>query len=171
MARTAQQPLNTQEQKDITSEQVVQEPNSPRRKRGVFNGTQLKLTVNQTIPGYVLHVFTDHNMRIQEAEANGWQFVSPDEVGGTGNNVVSHNGDLGSRVRYLVNPRTEQGEAKYGYLMKMRKDWWEEDQQELAKKADVSDDVIRKGKARLDNPAFYTPKGANNSVKNNQQTF
>ena len=116
-----------------------------RRKRNVFNGTTTKISVNKTIPGFHLHVFTDSGNRIQDALDSGYEFVTPDEVGGVSDNVVSKNGDLGDRVRYLVNPRLE-GSEQYGYLMKQRLEWYEEDQDSLQQKNNAIDAAIRQGK-------------------------
>jgi hypothetical protein len=89
---------------------------------------------------------------------SGYEFVRPDEVGGVSENVVSRNGDLGERIRYLVNPRA-QGSEQYGYLMKIRQEWYEEDQAELQAKNNRIDNAIRGGKVSGENPAFYVPNG------------
>ena len=128
-----------------------------RKRRGVFNGTEAKISVRATIPGYHLHVFTDDGGRIQEAMDSGYEFVTPSEVGGVSENVVSRNGDLGERIRYLVNPRAE-GTKQYGYLMKIRQEWYEEDQAELQAKNNRIDAAIRKGKVTGENQGFYVPR-------------
>lgn len=132
--------------------------NTDRKRRNVFNGTQTKLSVREQIPGYHLHVFTDSAQRIQEALDNGYEFVRVFEVGGVDSNVVSNNGDLGDRVRYLVNPRAE-GSEQFGYLMKIRQEWFDEDQRSLQEKNNQIDTAIRRGKITGDNPNFYVPKG------------
>jgi hypothetical protein len=129
-----------------------------RKRRNVFNGTEAKLGVQTQIEGYHLHVFTDAGARIQTAMDSGYEFVRPEEVGGVSENVVSRNGDLGERIRYLVNPRAE-GTEQYGYLMKIRQEWYEEDQAELQAKNNRIDNAIRKGKITGENPAFYEPTG------------
>jgi hypothetical protein len=129
-----------------------------RKRRNVFNGTEAKISVRNQIPGYHLHVFTDVGSRVQEGLDSGYEFVTPDEVGGVSENVVSRNGDLGERIRYLVNPRAE-GTEQYGYLMKIREEWYEEDQSELQAKNNRIDAAIRKGKITGDNPSFYVPQG------------
>jgi hypothetical protein len=101
---------------------------------------------------------TDNGSRIQEALDTGYEFVRPDEIGGVSENVVSRNGDLGDRIRYLVNPRAE-GTAQYGYLMKQRLEWYEEDQNALQVKNSQVDAAIRRGKVTGDNPSFYVPQG------------
>lgn len=125
-----------------------------RRRRNVFNGTEVKLSVREQIPGYHLHIFTDTGSRIQEAMDNGYEFVTPTEVGGVSENVVSRNGDLGERIRYLVNPRAV-GTEQYGYLMKIRQEWYEEDQAELQAKNNRIDAAIRKGKITGNSESFY----------------
>ena len=158
--RTQEQ--NPEAQQDIIVQQVTQMPeqgkSGSRRKRNTFNGTQTKISVNKTIPGYHLHVFTDVGGRIQDALDNGYEFVSPAEVGGVSENVVSRNGDLGDRIRYLVNPRAE-GSEQYGYLMKQRQEWYEEDQMALQEKNNKIDNAIRKGKITGSDPSFYVPAG------------
>ena len=85
---------------------------SQERKRNVFNGTQGKITVNFTIDGYHLHGFNDEDGRIADALDGGYEFVSPEEVGGVKENVVSRNTDLGDKVRWLVG-RTADGGPLY----------------------------------------------------------
>lgn len=145
----------------VGSEAPASETKGPvptRRKRGVFNGTTGKLQVHGTIPGYHLHIMNDDRNRLQEAQDNGYEFVTPKEIEGVSENVTSRNGDLGgSRVRFLVGS-TERGEPMYGYLMKLRQEWFDEDQKELQAKNDKIDEAIRAGSI-VPNPAFYTPKG------------
>jgi len=129
-----------------------------RKRRNVFNGTEAKLGVRSQIPGYHLHIFTDVGSRVQEAIDSGYEFVTPTEIGGVSENVVSRNGDLGERIRYLVNPRAE-GTEQFGYLMKVRQEWFEEDQAELQAKNNRIDSAIRKGKMGGDSPQFYVPYG------------
>ena len=129
-----------------------------RKRRNVFNGTEAKLGVRSQIPGYHLHIFTDVGSRVQEAIDSGYEFVTPTEIGGVSENVVSRNGDLGERIRYLVNPRAE-GTEQFGYLMKVRQEWFEEDQAELQAKNNRIDSAIRKGKMGGDSPQFYVPNG------------
>ena len=145
-------------ERNAPSAPTAAEDGTTRKRRNVFNGTEAKISVRTQIDGYHLHVFTDTGGRIQEAMDSGYEFVRPDEVGGVSENVVSRNGDLGERIRYLVNPRAE-GTEQYGYLMKIRQEWYEEDQAELQAKNNRIDASIRKGKITGDDPSFYTPSG------------
>ena len=127
-------------------EEVTEVSNKPERtrQRGAFNGTRGKLQVGNTIPGYHLYIFNDTPGRITAASENGYEFVAPNEVGGLTANVVSRNTDLGDKVRFLVG--SNDGEPTYAYLMKIKQDWWDEDQKDLQKKNDQTDAAIRAGK-------------------------
>ena len=147
-----------EERKAAVSSPTPATDGTTRKKRNVFNGTEAKISVQTQIEGYHLHVFTDTGGRIQMALDSGYEFVRPDEVGGVSENVVSRNGDLGERIRYLVNPRAE-GTEQYGYLMKIRQEWYEEDQAELQAKNNLIDAAIRKGKTTPNTEGFYMPTG------------
>jgi hypothetical protein len=114
------------------------------RQRGAFNGTRGKLQVGKSIPGFHLHIFNDTPGRIQASLDTGYEFVHPEEVGGVTENVTSRNTDLGDKVRFLVG--SQDGEPQYAYLMKIREDWWLEDQKELQIRNDKTDAAIRGGK-------------------------
>lgn len=131
-----------------------------RPRRGVFNGTSGKLQVHGTIPGYHMHIFNDTAGRIEEALSAGYEFVSPDEIGGVATNVTSKNTDLGDRVRFLVGS-AEGGNPLYAYLMKIRQEWFDEDQTELQGVNDRVDTAIRAGqntKAGSSSEGFYVPR-------------
>lgn len=142
----------------------VKAPEAPAKKertrnRGAFNGTQGKLQVGRQIEGYHLHIFNDTPGRITAAVEAGYEFVGPEEVGGTTTNVVSRNTDIGDKVRFLVGAGADN-DAQYAYLMKIRTDWWEEDQAELQRKNDKTDAAIRTGKLTGDN---MSPEGFYNA--------
>lgn len=160
--------LEEKKQKALAKLEQVAQPNKEsapakdgarRIKKGVFNGTRGKLVVDGEVPGYHLHIINDDRTRLQDALDNGYEFVNPDEIKGVSENVVSRNGELGKdRVRFLVGSQ-ENGQPMYAYLMKIRQEWYEEDQAELQAQNDKIDLAIRKGKVTGDNPAFYIPKG------------
>ena len=147
-----------QERADASTEATPAKDGAIRKRRNGFNGTEVKISVREQIPGYHLHVFTDQGQRVKEAIDTGYEFVTPSEVGGVSENVVSRNGDLGERIRFLVNPKAE-GAEQYGYLMKQRLEWYEEDQAALQNLNNAKDSAIRKGQINGENPGFYIPKG------------
>lgn len=131
-----------------------------RPRRGVFNGTSQKLNVSTEIPGYHMHIFNDVPGRIEEALSAGYEFVSPDEIGSIAGNVVSRNTDLGDKVRFLVGA-AEGGGGLYAYLMKIRQEWFEEDQEDQQRANDRVDQAIRSGqntKAGTNTDGFYVPR-------------
>ena len=115
------------------------------RRRNSFAGTTQKLSVTKSIPGFHLHIFNDDGSRIEDAIAGGWTFVTPDEVGKTAPHVTSRNTDLGDKVRFLVG-KNESGGPQYAYLMKIKEEWWLEDQQAIQIRNDQIDEAIRSGK-------------------------
>lgn len=139
-----------------------------RTRRGVFNGTEQKLRVSKEIPGYHLHILNDTPGRIDTALDGGYEFVSPEEVGGISDRVTALNTELSNnRVRYLVGTG-EGGAPMYAYLMKIRQEWYDEDQEGLQHKVDGVDAAIRSGKnptSGSSSDGFYSPRGTGISYK------
>lgn len=112
-----------------------------RRMRNVFNGTVGKLAINPEVikqmdeAGWHLHIFNDTPGRIEEALSAGYEFVTPEEIGSAVTSVVSRNTALDDKVKFLVGA-SEEGNGLYAYLMKTRKEYYLEDQQELQKRND-----------------------------------
>jgi hypothetical protein len=150
-----------QKREAVEAKIVRKESERPTRsKRPSFNGTQGKLKVNHNIEGYHLHIFNDEPGRIEQALGVGYEFVSPDEVGGTATNVVSRNTDIGDKVRFLVGTSANAA-PQYAYLMKIKQEFNEEDQAALQIKNDAVDDAIRGGRLTKDGHStegFYTPR-------------
>jgi hypothetical protein len=132
-----------------------------RRRRGVFNGTEGKLKVNGEIPGYHLHIMNDTPGRISTAIDNGYEFVKPSEVGGLPDSVSDRNTDLGDKIRFLVGSDASGGPL-YAYLLKIKQEWYDEDQAVLRSRNDQIEDAIRGGKLTKEGTSsegFYSPKG------------
>lgn len=137
-----------------------------RRTRNVFNGTMGKLSINQdTInqvdeAGWHLHIFNDTPGRIEEALSAGYEFVTPEEIGSAVTGVVSRNTALDGKIKYLVGS-SEEGNGMYAYLMKTRKEYFEEDSEQLQKRNDYIDTQIRSGKAAAsgDSSEGFYPSG------------
>lgn len=150
--------LEEKREKSMAAQEEKQEASQGERRRerrSAFNGTRGKLSVNQQIPGYHMHIFNDTvDGRIQQALETGYEFVSPEEVGGVTTNVTDRNTDIGDKVRFLVG--SSEGKPLYAYLMKIKQEWWEEDQRELQVRNDRTDAAIRGGKlAGIDSTGFY----------------
>lgn len=121
------------------------------RQRGVFNGTNKKLDVLTEIPGYQLRWFNDAPGRVDRAQVGGWDFVTNGEVAQADTNrVVERNSDVGGKIRAIVGT-TDMNEPLYAYLMKIKKEWFDEDQQEgVAKIRATEADMIRNGGLNTD---------------------
>lgn len=112
------------------------------RVRGVFNGMNKRMDVLTEIPGYVMRWFNDTPGRIDRARTGYWEFVRQSEVSlSESNKVLERNSDVGDKIRAIVGV-TDQNEPLYAYLMKLKKEWFDEDQQDAAT-------AIRKSEAEM----------------------
>lgn len=102
-----------------------------------------KLAVPE-IRGYQLRWFNDLEGRIQQAIDGGYEFVSPDEAPtfGTPGDIDNVNRDLGARVSRVVDKST----GMRAYLMRIKKEFYEEDQAAKQSIIDETDHQIRKGR-------------------------
>jgi hypothetical protein len=151
---------------DLSATQVMRNQNErdiPRtavRERGVFNGTTKKMSVNTEIPGYQMRWFNDQNGRVEAAVGRAWwEFVTHDEIAlQDGNKVLERNSDLGTRVRMIVGT-FDNGDPLYAYLLKIKKEWFNEDQQiTSAKIRDDEKEMVRNGGLNTDRIASkYLP--------------
>lgn len=123
-----------------------------RTTRGVFNGSQGKLKLNDNLvklfaeAGWHLHIFNDTPGRVEEALKGGYEFVTSEEIGSTVvNNVVSGNKALDDKVKFLVGVG-EDGNGLYAYLMKTPTSDYEDDQALQQKRNDHIDNQIKSGK-------------------------
>lgn len=120
---------------------------SGRRKRVPFSANRKRLQVDKKFPGYVIRWFNDQDDRLQRAEDAGYEYVHKKEVGQVGDKDISNgNTDLNSRVSRVVG-RTRDNQSIRAYLMKIREEYWKEDQAEKAKINDRVDEAIRAGKS------------------------
>lgn len=85
------------------------------------------------LPGYHLHWFLDRN--VPRALQGGYEMVSVDELPvnqkGVGtDSQISGSSDLGSHIRIVDGVATD-GKVQYLNLMKIREEWFREDQRAL----------------------------------------
>jgi hypothetical protein len=151
-------PKAVQEEVESTTDLVTLTPTEKpvRHKKGAFNGTRGKLQVGKPIEGYHLYFFNDEPGRIATALEAGWEFVSPDEVGYQSSNVTNNNVDLGNRVSVL-GMKSELGHPQQQILLKIRQEWWEEDQAEIQARNNKTEASIKRGKGgnNVDTTGFY----------------
>lgn len=105
------------------------------RKRISMSIPQRRLEV-PPIVGYHLHWFSDVN--VPRAIQAGYEFVDSKEVpvnqlGVATDRGISGNADLGSHVK-VIGGVGEDGKPGYLTLMKIKEEWWQEDQRTLEKR-------------------------------------
>src|SRR5688572_21541519 len=111
-----------------------------RRDRTPFSASRKRLEVRYVDEDFEkkfhAHWFNDQDGRPERAMDAGYEFVTPQEVIGVGDREVhSGNTDLNSKVSRVVG-RAEGNIPIRAFLMKLRRDWYEEDQ---AKKQEAND--------------------------------
>tara|TARA_R110000868_G_scaffold13014_1_gene61242 strand:- start:4972 stop:5427 length:456 start_codon:yes stop_codon:yes gene_type:complete len=101
------------------------------------------------IPGYHLHWFLGSPDRLERAAAGGYEFVDEREVKINnvslgGDSAISGNTDMGSRVSIVSGQEIgKDGQAVRLTLMKLKMEWWEEDQKLLeARNTQVRDALV-----------------------------
>lgn len=118
-----------------------------RRERVPFSTNRRRLALSNEIEGFVTRWFNDQDDRLRRAEDAGYQYVHRKEIGQVGDKDVSNgNTDVNSRVSRVVG-RTPQGQPIRAYLLKIRKDWFDKDQDAKEQVNKRVDDAIRAGKS------------------------
>lgn len=125
------------------------------------------------IPGYHMHWMRGAPDRIQQALAAGYQFVEKDEVMlnsfGLADSADSDGGtDLGTRVSIVAGGEVDgSGQAVRMYLMKLPREWWEDDQVALGKRSDQLAAALKGGKI----PGQANPHGQENTYVKQADLF
>ncbi len=123
--------------------------------RGVTGRTRIPLSVPRLkldtpkIPGYVCQWFADRPGRVRQAQEGDYEFVSPEEIslnptGIAEDPLQTGNTDMGSRVS-LYGGVGENGQAERLYLMKLKEEWYLEDQKVIADRNESVAEAIRGG--------------------------
>lgn len=121
----------------IITSQVRAEHDRPQRPRRIpFGVPHTKLSVNLNVPGYHLYWCNDTENQIADAQAGGYEFVTPKEIG-----EVREDSQVMRRVG-----TKKDGSPLYAYLLKIKQEWHEEDKAQLAEIDDQFERAIRRGK-------------------------
>jgi hypothetical protein len=122
-----------------------------RNKRKPFGVPRSKLSVEKQDPAFHYRWILDAPGRIQEAIEGDYSFVEPSEVG------REPNGENKEFVRGDTNP---DGSAQRQYLMKIPREFYEEDKKEAQSHLDQIDAAIRGGKlSQVAGDNRYIPDG------------
>lgn len=118
------------------TQQVRAECDRPKRTQRVpFGVPQTKLGVTLEVPGHHLYWCNDVGGQLEQAQAGGYEFVTPREIGETRD---------GSQVKRLVGTNKD-GSPLYAYLLKIKQEWHEEDKKQLAAIDDQFEKAIKRG--------------------------
>lgn len=144
VARTGaedQSPNPAKSQGDRIEEQAV--------RRIPMSAPQAKLAT-PSIPGFHLHWMNDVPGRLAQAKQGGYEFVLPEETQVNsrdlaGDSTLSGSTDMGTRVSVVVG-QDEHGNPLRAYLMKIREEWYKQDQADQQNRVDDIDMAMRQGK-------------------------
>ncbi len=111
------------------------------------------------IPGYHLHWFLGTPERIARAQEGGYEFVKPEDaqpnnVSLGGDSAVSGSTDMGSQVSIVAGSETgRDGQPVRMVLMKIKLEWYEEDQKVVENRNDLVRDSLLGGMIGADKDA------------------
>ena len=95
--------------------------------------------------GFVTRWVNDVGGRLNQAQAGGWAFVDPEEATSLGASAVHDpNTSLGKQVRQVV---SKGKDPIFAYLMKIRKEFYDEDQKAKMDEIDEMEQGLIQGEA------------------------
>ena len=140
-------------------------------------GTPVQRLEAPDMPGFHLHWFTSSSSRIQRALDGGYEFVDEREVKTNnvslgGDSTQSGNTDMGSRVSVVSGSEVgKDGQPVRMVLMKIKQEWYDEDQKLVEQRNQSVVDTLLGGlagggdtsqryvdKTRTAIPDFFKPK-------------
>ena len=145
--------MSKRDVQDVANDATVGNNPANRKESRVTAATRIPMsmpTQKLQIPeleGYHAHWFLARN--VAKAQAAGYEFVDNEEVSlnaiGVADNLEnSGNTDIGTRVS-IIGGTDDRDQPERLYLMKIREEWWQEDQKSLAKRNDQIAQTLRGG--------------------------
>lgn len=122
----------------------IDDTDKGQRERVPFGSHRRRLYVGKTDPKFVYHWFNDTQDRLQRAIDAGYEFVTKKMMNGKDvgdRDVGNQNTSLDSRTSKRIN------EVLTAYLMRIKREYWEEDQKVKQLAADAVDEAIFGGGA------------------------
>lgn len=130
---------------------------SSRKERIPLGVARARLAVADKDPNYEYRWVKGSPDRLSAAENGGYEFV--DQAGKVGENAKDGNTDMGSRVSQVVGHNTD-GSPRRDYLMRIKKEFYQEDQAVKQAELDKVDAAIKRGDAhKHGDDKRYTPDG------------
>ena len=113
------------------------------RKQRVPLGTpRSKMAVEGKDPNFTYRWVNDQGGRIQQAEQASYEFVKAGDV--TVGSGVDRNSETGDQVSQIVGTK-EDGSPMRAYLMRIKREFYEEDQNAKQEEVDAKDAAIQSG--------------------------
>lgn len=148
-------PNRAQVQADLAPNIPPAQGDMPRR-RMIGGGSKLGVDCTQLIArGFHPYWRNDMDGRVQEALANGYEFVSPEEIEEVNLRISAL--ELSTEKVSRIVGYTDRGDPIRAFLMKIRKEWHEENMAFYAKRNEAIDRAIRSGNTTNVESA-YSPK-------------
>jgi hypothetical protein len=133
------------------------------RTRTPFGSGRLRLGVTK-IPGYHMHWIRNDPGRLEDAEANGYEYVTKSEVR-LSRTSGADSAEAGERVSRISPGAQENGQPTILHLMKIREEWFRENQEFYLARSRAVEQQIKTGKIDgMRRPETYHPKGSHISI-------
>lgn len=127
---------------------AAQKATGSTRKRRPLSVPMRKMELPE-IPGFHVHWINDYPGRVEQAQDGGYEFVAREEVRLNERGPTPTDTDLGSRVSMVVGSNGD-GTPLRAYAMKIKNEWYEEDQKVLQNRNNQIDESIRRGKQQVE---------------------
>ncbi|HMU97865.1 MAG TPA: hypothetical protein PKA15_03685 [Chitinophagales bacterium] len=108
----------------------------PREKRTPINGTRNILTIRGQEPGYRYRIVNDDGDRIPMLQEQGYELVQDASIT-VGDRRIANPTKEGSPVQVSV------GGGKKGFVMRIKEEWYQEDQKTKQKAVDDLDESMK----------------------------
>lgn len=142
----------------------TQERREGKRERVPMSGHRSKLQLSESDrkaldeAGFVPRWVNDVDGRVEQALAGGYVYVEPEEAKSVGQMALHEgNSDLNGRVSKIVSKGG--GQPIRAYLMKIKKEFYDEDQAAKQARNDEIEDALRNGQpGGADTSSQYIPR-------------
>lgn len=135
------------------------------RRRMIGGGSKLGVDCGKLIAaGYHPYWRNDQDGRVQEALANGYEFVHPSEIEEVTHHIAAT--EMSEDKVSRVVGYTDKGEPIRAYLMKIKQEWFEENQAFYQKRAAAIDNAIRHGTTTPVESAYQPKEGTHYQTRN-----
>lgn len=140
---------NTRRSRDNTEQRAERVPLGIKRS---------KLAVKDQDPAYQYRWVNDVGGRVLDAQNGGYELVTDATVGE--GDIANRNASAGNRVSRVVGT-TDRGNAITAYLMRIRKEWYNQDQDAKKRQLDEIDAALKAGQSKPVEKSYVPSQGIN----------